>query len=81
MDQRLIEQMVTLLAGFRAKEKLPSHVAVQEATMLLFSIFVLQLFMFLAVEGFTARDVRKQVDRQVELAFSGLSNNQKAKAR
>ena len=74
MDQRLIEQMVTLLSDLGARGKLAAHVEVYEATMLLFSIFVLQLFMFLSIEGFTAKDVRKQVDRQVALAFSGLSN-------
>ncbi|MDJ0924991.1 MAG: TetR/AcrR family transcriptional regulator [Acidimicrobiia bacterium] len=81
MDQRLIDQMVMLLTDLHADEKLPPDVEVYDATMLLFSIFVVQLFMFLSIDGFTAEDVRKQVDRQVELAFSGLSNNQKAKAR
>ena len=80
MDQQLIEQMMELLSALHADEKLPPNVDVYQATMLLFSTFVVQLFMFLSIDGFTAQDVRKQVDRQVELAFSGLGNNQKAKA-
>jgi len=54
---------------------------VYEATLLLFSTFVTQLFIFLSVEGFTANDLRDQVARQVELAFGGLApqTNKKAK--
>lgn len=81
MDQRLVDQMVRLLSGFEAKQKLGAGIAVYDATMLLFSAFVLQLFMFLSVEGFSAKDARKQVDRQVELAFVGLGDNKKAKAK
>ncbi len=73
MDQRLIEQMMTLLSGFQAKQKLSPDAEVYEATMLLFSTFVLQLFMFLSIEGITAKDLRDQIGRQVELAFSGLA--------
>jgi AcrR family transcriptional regulator len=81
MDQRLIEQMVTLLSGFQDKQKLGKGVEVYEATMLLFSGFVLQLFMFLSIEGLTAKDVRDQVARQVELAFSGLAPQPDKKAK
>lgn len=81
MDQRLIEQMVTLLSGFQDKQKLGRDVEVYEATMLLFSGFVLQLFMFLSIEGLTAKDVRDQVARQVELAFSGLAPQPDKKAK
>jgi type II secretory pathway component PulL len=73
MDQRLIEQMVKLLSGFQDKQKLRKGVEVYEATMLLFSTFVLQLFMFISIQGFTAKDLHDQVARQVELAFSGLA--------
>jgi hypothetical protein len=70
-----------LLSGFEAKQKLNQGVEVYEATLLLFSTFVTQLFMFLSIEGFTAKDLRDQVARQVELAFSGLAptTNKKAK--
>lgn len=81
MDQRLIEQMVMLLSGFKAKDRLGKDVEVYDATLLLFSSFVLQLFMFLSFERLTAKEVRDQVSRQVELAFMGLGNNTKAKAK
>jgi AcrR family transcriptional regulator len=81
MDQRLIEQMMTLLAGFEAKQKLNDAVDVYEATLLLFSTFVTQLFMFISIEGFTTEDLHDHVARQVELAFGGLApqTNKKAK--
>lgn len=81
MDQRLIEQMMLLLSGFAAKQKLNPNVDVYEATLLLFSTFVTQLFMFLSIEGFTSKDLRVQVSRQVELAFFGLAPQQDKKAK
>ena len=73
MDQMLIEQMMLLLAGFHAESALGEEVEVAEATMLIFSAFVLQLFMFISLEGLTVSDLYTQVDRQIELAFAGLS--------
>lgn len=81
MDQRLIEQMMTLLAGFHSKQQLSTDVDVYEATLLLFSVFVLQLFMLLSIDGFTAANLRDQVARQVELAFSGLAPQTDKKAK
>ncbi|MDJ0663766.1 MAG: TetR/AcrR family transcriptional regulator [Acidimicrobiia bacterium] len=73
MDQMLIEQMMLLLAGFHAEGSLAEGVEVDEATMLIFSGFVLQLFMFIGFEGLTNSDLYAQVDRQIELAFAGLN--------
>lgn len=79
MDQRLIEQMMQLLAHFHAKGKLRRGVEVYDATLLIFSVFVLQLFMFISIDGFEIADLKRQVDRQIELAFAGLSEKKKAK--
>jgi AcrR family transcriptional regulator len=79
MDQRLIEQMMELLAHFHAKGELRRGVEVYDATLLIFSVFVLQLFMFISIEGFPVADLKRQVDRQIELAFAGLCEVEKAK--
>jgi AcrR family transcriptional regulator len=81
MDERLIGQMVMLLAGFQARGKLSQKAEVYEATLLLFSAFVTQLFMFISIEGFTPENLRDQVARQVELAFSGLAPQADKKAK
>ncbi len=73
MDQRLIEQMMTLLTHYHARDELAEGVEVYEATMLVFSVFVLQLFMFMSLDEFTVKDLYEQVDRQIGLAFAGIS--------
>ena len=73
MDQMLIEQMMLLLAGFHAEGALAEGVEVAEATMLIFSGFVLQLFIFIGFEDLPNSDLYVQVDRQIELAFAGLN--------
>jgi AcrR family transcriptional regulator len=81
MDQRLIEQMMTLLARFHAKGKLNPKVEVYEATILLFSTFVTQLIIFISIEGTTITDLHDQVAGQVELAFGGLAPQTSMKAK
>jgi AcrR family transcriptional regulator len=81
MDQRLIEQMMTLLSHFQAKQELIEDVDVYEATLLLFSTFVTHLFMLVSIEYFTVEDVHNHVGRQIELAFSGLAPQPRKKAR
>lgn len=73
LDQRLLEQMMVLLSHFHAEGRLAEGVEVQEATLLVFSAFFLQLFMFMSLEGFKISDLYEQVDRQLELAFSGIN--------
>ena len=73
MDQRLIEQMMLLLSHFHAEGALTEGVEVYEATTLVFSVFVLQLFMFMSLDDFTASDLYEQVDRQIQLAFARIN--------
>lgn len=79
MDERLIAQMMVLISHFHDKGALAEGVEVYEATMLIFSVFVLQLFMFMSLEPFEISDLYKQVDRQVELAFAGISREREQK--
>jgi len=81
MDQRLIEQMMTLLSHFQTKQKLRRNIEVYEATMLLFSTFVTHLFMLVSLEHVTTKDIHDHVGRQVDLAFSGLAPQPSKKAR
>jgi len=73
MDERLIEQVATLLAGFQDRGRLRDDVEPLEATLLVFSAMVIQLFMYLALEGFDKEMLVRQVNRQVDLAFDGLA--------
>ena len=76
MDERLIEQMMALLSHFHQQGQLADGVEVYQATLLVFAAFVLQLFMYMSLEEFTAKDLYEQVDQQIALAFAGI---QKAK--
>ncbi len=77
MDQRLLEQLMMLLTHFHREGQLDPDVDVQEATLLVFSAFVLQLFMYMSLEEFTTQDLYEQVESQITLAFTGI---QKAKS-
>lgn len=79
MDERLIEQMALLLSHYRERQALRSDVELHEATLLIFSAFVTQLFMYIAIGGYAPEELRAGVDRQTELAFSGLGIRKKAK--
>ncbi len=73
LDQRLLEQMMVLLSHFHAEGRLADGLEVHEATLLVFSAFFLQLFMFMSLEGYEVSDLYEQVDRQVQLAFAGIN--------
>lgn len=73
MDERLITQVVILLSHFDELKQLRSGLEPHEAALLVFSVFALQLFMFISLEGSTAADTKAQIDRQIELAFVGLA--------
>jgi AcrR family transcriptional regulator len=73
MDQRLIEQLNALLTGFRDRGRMRPDVEPLDATMLLFSTMVTQLFMYLALEDFDKTMLAEQIDRQVDIAFRGLA--------
>ncbi len=79
MDEQLITQMVTLLSYFDELKQLRSGLEPYEAALLVFSVFVLQLFMFISLEGSTAVATKVQIDRQIELAFVGLAPTTKKK--
>ena len=72
MDQRLIAQMMTLISHFHQEGQLAAEVDTYEATLLVFSVFVLQLFMYMSLEDFTATDLYEQVDRLIALVFTGI---------
>ena len=73
MDQRLIDQLATLLHGFQARGRLEESLDVVDATLLLFSNFTLHLLIGMSTEGLIADDLRGRIARQVELAFAGLN--------
>ena len=72
-DQRLIEQMAQLLAHYHDQGKLAQQVDPLEAVMVLFAVFALQLFMFLSFAPNQISDLHTQIDRQLELVFTGIA--------
>ena len=75
MDQRLIEQLALLLSHFHSRDMLAEGVDVYEAALTVLSVFVLQLFMFMSLDFIGIPDLYEQVDRQIELVFTGISRD------
>ncbi len=73
MDVRLMVELGGLLAGFRKRGLAGSSVPLEEATMLLYSVLIMQLFMFVMVGAIQSEDVRAATARQVEAAFHGMA--------
>ena len=80
MDERLLAQVIELLTRFQADGRLRTDVDAFEAALLVFSAMVTHLFMYVALDDIDASRVVDQINRQVDLAFAGLSppNNEKA---
>ena len=72
MDERLIEQLIVLVAGFQARGRMRSDVDAADATLLIFSTMVTQLLMSIAFGEVDGSVLKEQVDRQIDLAFEGL---------
>ncbi|MCP4309412.1 MAG: TetR/AcrR family transcriptional regulator [bacterium] len=81
LDKQVLGQMVELLVQF--VDDLGPGVQPQEAAMQVFSGFVLQLIMFVSLPDPSPVEIKTQIDRQIELAFTGLAPaaNKKAKAK
>jgi AcrR family transcriptional regulator len=80
MDEQLMAQIAVLLSHFRAQDKLGPDVEVQEATLLLYAVLMLPLFMFIAMDDLSPTDLRAQIGRQIELVFTGLGKGNRKKA-
>ncbi len=81
MDEQLIGQTVTLLQHFNEKGQLRSGVEPIEATMLVFAAFVIQIFMFISLDGVDPQETKAQIGRQIDLAFLGLGSATSKKAK
>ena len=73
LDERLLRQLVELLSGFRERRRLNPAIGPADAGMLLFSVLITHLFMFLALDDFDRSMLSAQINRQVEIVFSGLA--------
>ena len=80
MDEKLLAQLTTLIGIFQTHGTIDSKVDPTEAALLLLSIMVTQIIMFISLEDLSIADLKRQVNRQVNLAFTGLAApNPKAK--
>ena len=80
MDEKLLAQLTDLIGIFQTHGTIDSKVNPAEAALLLFSSLVTQIIMFISLEDSSPADLKRQVNRQVDLAFHGLAaTNTKAK--
>jgi len=72
MDLRLMEQVGHLVARLRADGLLAGEIPIEEATLLLYSILIIQILSYVTVPAIGPEVVRAQIGRQVDAAFAGL---------
>ncbi len=77
LDTHLLDQTSALLLHFVAEGRLRSGTSTEEASLLLYSILATHLLMYISLEAFPIGDLKRQIDRQIDLAFSGLSDTSK----
>jgi len=77
LDDLLIDQLGELLEGFTAPGGLAPGIDVAEAVVLLYSLLVTQLIMYVSLDGRGPDSLRRAVDRQIEIAFSGLRGQER----
>lgn len=70
LDELVADQLGRLLAQF--EPALTPGVAIDEAVMAIYSLMASQLIMYVSMEKMAAAAVRRAVDRQIEIVFSGL---------
>ncbi len=75
MDERLIGQLTTLIGLFQAQGTIDADIEPTEAALLLFSSLVTQIIMFISLEDSSPADLKRQLNRQVDLAFRGLATH------
>ena len=73
LDTRLLDQTRALLLHFVAAGELRPGTSAEDASLLLYSILGTHLLMYISLEGFPIADLKRQVNRQIDLAFAGLS--------
>lgn len=73
LDTHLLDQTTALLGHFVDAEKLRPGTSAEDASFLLYSVLGTHLLMFMSIEDFPVDDLKRQVDRQIDLAFAGLS--------
>ncbi len=72
LDELLLVQLEALLSHFAAAGDLERGVDVSEAAIALYSLFAVQLIMYVSLEGMTPSVLRRAVARQIQIAFTGL---------
>ncbi len=73
LDLLLMAQTGALLQHFVATKKLRHRTSAEDASFLLYSVLATHLMIFISAEGFSTDAIKQQVDRQIDLAFAGLS--------
>jgi AcrR family transcriptional regulator len=71
-DELLADQLGALMRHFSATGDLDPGIEIDEAVTLLYSLVFSQLIVYVSVEHIEADTLRRDVARQIEVAFSGL---------
>jgi AcrR family transcriptional regulator len=74
LDLRLMGQLTELLRVLAARGDLDPSITIEDAGLLLYSVFATQLIFYLTVEAMETGHLAAQIRTLVEVAFRGLGN-------
>lgn len=77
LDTQLLDQTSALLHQFVTNGKLSPGTSAEDASLLLYSVFGTHLLLFIGLEELTIADIKRQANRQIDLAFAGLAGTSK----
>lgn len=72
LDERSVAQLAQLIGHFQEEGLVAGNVESQEAALLLYSPVLTLILMWLSLEGFPIDELKAQVNRQIDLTFTGL---------
>jgi hypothetical protein len=71
LDYKYIEQLQKVIEQLKEARKLPADFDSKEASMAIYSIFLIQLMLYVYEEDITNKELKSNVERQVRFLFDG----------
>lgn len=72
LDERSVDQLAQLIGHFQEKGRVARGVDSQEAALLLYSPVLTLILMWLSLDDFPIDELNAQINRQIDLTFTGL---------
>lgn len=73
IDERSIVQLAQLLEHFQSKGQIDGDMSPNEGAILLYSIVLTHIVIWLSLDDYPVSELSTQINRQIDLAFSGIT--------